>query len=108
MDKREETKDSEGQLPEAPASVNVRLRSPRGFEYQWTIRDASNKNLLYKVQVMEQKWLNLGWEPLAQNPYANKPKQQEQPQYLGVCTKCGAPNKLSAKGKIYCSEKCWL
>jgi hypothetical protein len=27
---------------------------------------------------------------------------------LGVCDKCGAPNKLSSKGKPYCSAKCWL
>lgn len=26
----------------------------------------------------------------------------------GVCPKCGAPNALSARGKIYCSKKCWL
>ncbi len=27
---------------------------------------------------------------------------------LGKCVKCGAPNKRSMKGKIYCSAKCWL
>lgn len=27
---------------------------------------------------------------------------------LGVCNKCGAPNKISQKGKKYCSAKCWL
>jgi hypothetical protein len=26
---------------------------------------------------------------------------------LGVCAKCGAPNKLSSKGKPYCSKLCW-
>lgn len=26
----------------------------------------------------------------------------------GKCPKCGAPNKLSASGTIYCSAKCWL
>ena len=26
---------------------------------------------------------------------------------LGVCAKCGAPNKKSAAGKIYCSKLCW-
>lgn len=27
---------------------------------------------------------------------------------LGNCPKCGAENKLSQKGKPYCSAKCWL
>lgn len=26
---------------------------------------------------------------------------------LGVCSNCGAPNKLSSKGKPYCSKLCW-
>jgi hypothetical protein len=27
---------------------------------------------------------------------------------LGNCEKCGAPNKLSKTGKVYCSNTCWL
>ena len=27
---------------------------------------------------------------------------------LGKCKDCGAPNKMSTKGKPYCSAKCWL
>lgn len=31
------------------------------------------------------------------------------PVSLGVCKKCGAPNKISSSsGKVYCSAKCWL
>ena len=26
---------------------------------------------------------------------------------LGKCPKCGAPNKMSSKGKPYCSALCW-
>ena len=26
---------------------------------------------------------------------------------LGVCPKCGAPMKMSSKGKPYCSKVCW-
>lgn len=29
-------------------------------------------------------------------------------QALGTCKKCGAPNKLSKQGKVYCSVTCWL
>ena len=27
---------------------------------------------------------------------------------LGKCPKCGADNRKSLKGKVYCSAKCWL
>ena len=27
---------------------------------------------------------------------------------LGVCPKCGAPNKRSQKGKVYCGNTCWI
>jgi hypothetical protein len=27
---------------------------------------------------------------------------------LGKCSKCGAKNIRSLKGKVYCSAKCWL
>lgn len=30
------------------------------------------------------------------------------PDSLGVCKDCGAPNKMSVKGNLYCSKKCWL
>lgn len=33
---------------------------------------------------------------------------QGQEESLGNCKKCGAPNKRSMKGKVYCSAKCWL
>lgn len=42
---------------------------------------------------------------LAKNTNVNHPETQED---LGNCNKCGAANKLSAKGKPYCSAKCWL
>ena len=35
---------------------------------------------------------------------------QDAPQHtedLGVCSKCGAANKLSKNGKPYCSKLCW-
>jgi hypothetical protein len=33
--------------------------------------------------------------------------QEEDKQELGNCRRCGAPNKLSQKGKVYCSKLCW-
>lgn len=31
-----------------------------------------------------------------------------EPADYGECNKCGEPNKLSKKGKVYCGAVCWL
>ena len=38
----------------------------------------------------------------------NVPSVQTPSQALGVCSKCGADNKISKQGKIYCGATCWL
>lgn len=38
---------------------------------------------------------------------AKEYKKADEPDY-GVCPKCGGKNAKSMKGKIYCSNKCWL
>jgi hypothetical protein len=35
------------------------------------------------------------------------PLQSTQPSSLGTCAKCGAANKLSKEGKVYCGKLCW-
>ena len=37
-----------------------------------------------------------------------KPDAMQQQQLDKVCPKCGAPMKMSKKGNVYCSAKCWL
>jgi hypothetical protein len=57
-------------LPEAPASASVKIKSARGFEYIFTIRDEKASVLMFKIAAMEEKWVSLGWTPLTQNqPY---------------------------------------
>lgn len=55
------------QLPEAPASATVKIKSPNGFEYLFTMRDEKASTLMFKMKAMEDKWKGLGYEPLAQN-----------------------------------------
>ena len=85
MDKEDQKQ--EIQLPESPASVNTRMKSPRGFVYQWTMRDEKNSTLLHKVLEMEKKWLELGFTPV--EGYQNAPKypvkeKKECPVHKGV------------------------
>lgn len=87
----EEVKDQTNNLPESPASVNTRLKSPNGFVYQWTMRDEKNSNLIFKVQEMEKKWLSLGFTPVEQ--FSGFPKKQARPvEYVEgrMCPQCGS------------------
>lgn len=69
MDNEKQT----NQLPEAPASATVKIKSKNGFEWLFTIRDESAKNLMFKMNAMETNWLNNGFTPLAQNQFGRKP-----------------------------------
>lgn len=89
----DETKSQTANLPESPASVNTRLKSPNGFIYQWTMRDEKNSNLFFKIREMEKKWLAEGFTPVEQT--SGFPKREAKPiEYVEgrVCPKCG--NKL--------------
>lgn len=57
---KQETKNYE----EAPASANVRIKSPQGFEWQFTIRDDHASTLLFKMAAMEKRWLGAGFIPV--------------------------------------------
>jgi hypothetical protein len=54
------------QLPEAPASATVKIKSKDGFEWLFTIRDESAKTLMFKMKAMESNWTANGFTPLAQ------------------------------------------
>lgn len=66
--------ESQQQLPESPTSASVKIKSANGFEYIFTMRDEHASTLMFKINAMETKWLELGWTPVAQNAYKeNKP-----------------------------------
>lgn len=60
------------QLPEAPASATVKVKSKNEFEWMFTMRDESVSELMKKIELMEDKWIKAGWTPLPQN-YGGKP-----------------------------------
>jgi len=41
-------------------------------------------------------------------PGADEQYQYDKQEDLGTCDFCGASNKMSQKGKVYCGQKCWL
>lgn len=69
----EKTQSATNNLNEAPASATVKIKSKNGFEYLFTLRDEKASNLMFKIKAMEEKWLGLGWTPLAQNSFGKKP-----------------------------------
>lgn len=81
--------ESQNQLPEAPASATVKIKSPNGFEWLFTIRDEHASTLVFKMNSMEDNWIKFGWTPLAQNSY-QKPTVKPVEYIEGrMCNLCG-------------------
>ncbi len=61
---------------EAPASVTVKIKSPTGFEYMFTMRNDKASTLMFRMKAMEKIWTDTGFTPLAQNAFS---KGQQKP-----------------------------
>jgi len=99
-------------LPESPASANIKVWI-KGFGVQFTMRGKIMRDLMINMQMLIDEAISKGWQPTWDKgtnvpPVASSSPTVPVTQNLGVCPKCGAPNKLSLKGKVYCSNKCWL
>ena len=55
---------------EAPASINVRVLSPAGFDYQLTMRASRVGDVLNQAQELERWLLKHDWTPAASRPAA--------------------------------------
>jgi hypothetical protein len=75
-------------LPEAPASVNVRVQIG-GREVQWTLRDTDEKRLATRLEALLQRY------PVAQpTPQASSPKMVQE---IGYCAKHHVEMTLNTK-----------
>lgn len=99
------------ELPEAPVSVTVKVKSEKGFEYMLTMRDESAKSIFEKITFMESYFEKHSFTPLNMN---NSFKKQEKPlDYVPdrQCPKCGERliNYTTKEGKkfIKCSTNKW-
>jgi len=92
-------------LPEAPGSIHIDSYLD-GFHVGWTKRltDPKISKELFNIKAFVQELKDQGFKP-SWNEQTNEATQK--PQSLGKCSKCGAENKLSSKGKPYCSALCW-
>ena len=96
------------ELPEAPASMTMRVWI-QGYGVMLTVRDNKVASLLKKTETMIDYAKSHGWKDKWNEDATSQPTTSQMPsEDLGTCKKCGAPNKRSLKGKIYCSAKCWL
>ena len=83
-----------------------------GYTLKFTLRGNSPKELRSKLVDMKAEWMgdmNPTNKPQAPK-YGQQATSQRQavPTDLGNCGKCGAPNKMSKAGKVYCSATCWI
>ncbi len=102
-------------LPEAPASATVKVVSPKGYSWLFTMRSDSAEDLLFKTLTMEGHFENYGWKPVEEGKQAAK--AQGTPQPTGeppVCAIHGKPMEWKSgvsktNGRPYgfwsCTEK---
>lgn len=61
---------------EAPVSATVKVKSPNGFEWLFTMRSDTVSEQTTKIKTMEEEWLKASWTPLAQNFSKFPPKKE--------------------------------
>lgn len=100
-------------LPEAPASATVKIKTDKGFEWLFTARSYTDKpanNLIEMIKVLDEKFVQLGWENVTQGygKKSDKPKHPDAGKVLNEkCQNCGGDMAISQKGKPYCKNLCW-
>lgn len=109
MDNPEETKPlpkEKAELPEAPASASMKVKSPLGYEYIFTMRDESAKTLLFKMNAMEVHMNASGFTPVAQNTPRGGNLTSQAPKVTKQCTVHNEEmiQQLSKKGMPYFSH----
>lgn len=84
-------------LPESPISVNTRIKSPNGFEYQLTLRNGVTEkdfsDLMTLIAQKEQVLLEKKWTPVAGYASKSGSKFPEKPvEYVPgrACPTCGS------------------
>lgn len=54
------------ELNEAPTSATVKVKSPTGFVWLFTMRDEKASDLVGKMEKMEEAFMNRNWEPVVE------------------------------------------
>lgn len=106
----------EKQLPEAPLSVNTKVKSPNGFEYQLTLRagvtDEDFSQLMTLIAEKEHILLKKNWTPLTLNTQKGGFPKKE-PEYVPdrICPTDGArlvyATKKDGTKYVKCENNKW-
>lgn len=102
----EETKPQIEQLPEAPASVNYKIKSPAGFEYMFTMRSERASTLQFRMAAMEKHWLEAGFVPLPQYAPRSSTGFAQRPIDYVVGRTCPKDDARIVQGIGKIKEKC--
>lgn len=106
-------------LPEAPASATVKIKTPLGFNWLFTVREKDVASLIHKMKFMEEAFNQANWSPengftkngAASNTASNQPHNTaETPicKYHGkpMTWKTGVSKKTNKPYAFWsCSEK---
>lgn len=88
----------------------VEMKDNEGYTLKFTLRGDNVKELKDKLTEVKKEWFG-DIVPTTQkttDTYKSKQVTSSAPSNLGLCKKCGAPNKWSTnKNKPYCSNFCW-
>ena len=96
--------------------VLIEGKDTDGLVLRFTLRGANPQELKDKVDKCKQLWFPTlipntttytGTAPVGQTVSVSAQPTGLQGA-LGVCNKCGAPNKISKQGKVYCGNTCWI
>lgn len=74
-------------------SATTKVRSPRNFDWLFSIRGETVKEQMEHIETMEKLWLEKGWEPIPQNA----PSPSRMPQ---ISTKQCETHNVTMKEKI--------
>lgn len=103
-------RDSASELPEAPASATVKVRTVGGYEWLLTTRTVSTNELIQRIELLDAFFASNGWENVSQGYGGKKNEVAKHPDTgkpAGTCDSCGGPMVISKKGKPYCKNLCW-
>lgn len=106
-------------------SATFTVVDKNGFDLLFTVRQnkekESTKDFSERVLAQSEQLIIDGYKPKVRGTSYPMPKvytgtttpqhtasTMTPSQALGTCKKCGAQNKISKAGKIYCGDTCWL
>lgn len=85
----------ENNYTEAPASITLTLKTPKGFEALYTVRDTDAASLLNRMANLEVHIVNSGYTPYTRYPAKNDTTVAKKEFPAGpACDSCKSPTNI--------------